>query len=82
MRRAAWVHLLAAYLSVAASATFDSPMSDRPSAPVDPLSNVQRAWASPSTNERAEQPQDEEKPHPRRFFPRRTASRRRRRIHP
>jgi hypothetical protein len=88
MRRAAWVlvHLLAAYLSIAASTTtLDSPISDLPAAPIDPSSdsNVQRTWFSPSTNTRAEHVQDEEKSHPGRpSFPRRTTSRRRRRIHP
>jgi hypothetical protein len=86
MRREAWMHILAAYLSVGASATPDNATPDLPSPPVDPLSNVRRAWSLSRSNTNPEHVQDEEKHLNRRSSvstPRRYGSgRRRRRAHP
>ncbi|KAF8225739.1 hypothetical protein L208DRAFT_1408116 [Tricholoma matsutake] len=81
MRRAAWVHLLAAYLSIGSSAT---PVNATPGlhspTPPDSLSNVRSAWSSNSHPR--QQFQDEEKQRPSLSSPRRYVSSRRRRAHP
>ena len=87
MRRETWVHLLAAYLSIGASAAPDNSSPDLHSAPpMDPLPNVRLAWSLTRSNTHSEHVRDKEKRLNRRSSapgPRRYASgRRRRRVHP
>jgi hypothetical protein len=86
MRRTAWIHLLAAYLFIGASATPHNPTPDLHGLPADSLSDVRTALTSPRSNTHPEHVQDEEKflnRLPSASFPRRYGSgRRRRRVHP